>query len=137
MVAVIAFVMLWSALLTYRWPEDDWPRWFTTVVALMTALVYVGGPFGCYAVARVLRPHPPSTGTSRRLRHMLSALCTAYGLALLTAYLTSAERGVPLNTFGVFWLYVLLVPVLAPATVFWGLAQAMTRRRPVQAPSLT
>jgi hypothetical protein len=59
---------------------------------------------------------------------MLAALCTAYGLALLTVFVTNAERGVPLYTFGAFWLYVLLVPILAPVTLVWGLVAALRTR---------
>ncbi len=129
-VATAAFAAAWALLLLYRWPTGDagWPGWFLGVVGLMTLLLYVGGPFGCYAVARILRPHPAGTGASRQVRHMLAAMCTAYGLALLTVSVTNAERGVPLYTFGALWTYVLLVPAVAPATVIWGLIAAITVR---------
>lgn len=127
--ATVAFALLWLLLLLYRWPagEADFPAWYNVVVALLTVIVFLGGPFGCYATARVLRPQPEVVSTSRRQRHMLAALCTAYGLALLSMVVTPLERGVPLYSFGTFWLYLLFVLPLTPVTLAWGVASAIAR----------
>ena len=129
LLATASFALLWVLLLLYRWPanEADFPAWFNVIVVLMTAAVFLGGPFGCYATARVLRPQPEVVSTSRRQRHMLAALCTAYGLALLSAVVTPWERGVPLYSFGTFWLYLLCVLPLTPLTLAWGVASAVAR----------
>ena len=127
--AAAAFALLWALLLLYRWPADDadLPGWFNLTTGLMTFAVFLGGPFGCYATARVLRPEPATVSLSDQLRHMLSALTTAYGVALLTVFAPEG-RGVPLYTFGTLWLYLLLVLPLAPVTLAWGVASAIGRR---------
>ena len=128
-IATAAFTLLWALLLLYRWPADDadFPRWFLPVTGVMTFAVFVGGPFGCYATARVLRPELTTEDLSDQLRHMISALTTAYGVALLTVFAPEG-RGVPLYTFGTLWLYLLLVLPLTPVTLAWGLVSASARR---------
>ena len=128
-VTTAAFTLLWALLLMYRWPANDadFPSWFLPVTGVMTFAVFLGGPFGCYATARVLRPEPTTVDLSDQQRHMLSALTTAYGMALLTVFAPEG-RGVPLYTFGTLWLYLLLVLPLTPVTLAWGLASAIARR---------
>lgn len=128
-IATAAFTLLWALLLLYRWPADDadFPRWFLPVTGVMTFAVFLGGPFGCYATARVLRPELTTEDLSDQLRHMISALTTAYGVALLTVFAPEG-RGVPLYTFGTLWLYLLLVLPLTPVTLAWGLVSVSARR---------
>lgn len=101
---------------------------FRVLYYLVTLAVFFVGPPAFYAAARVLRPHPPGTGTERMARHWCAAIATAYGVALLT-WIGGAqlERGFPLSGYGAGWFYILVASTLGPVTVVWGLVAAALR----------
>jgi len=126
-----AMILAWAGTLAYRWPQDDAdfaPSAIVLMGALTAAAVFLG-PFAAYAAARVLRPHVRQDNAERQARHALAAVATAYGLAMLTMLANNFERGLPLTSFGGFYLYLLCAPTLGPLTVVWGVIAAASRLR--------
>lgn len=102
----------------------------TVANALVSTLGLLLLPPAAHALARIIRPHPEHTSTSRRARHWASAVAAGYGLGAVL-WLSDLERGAAAFSGYTAWLYVLAAASLGPTTILWGTIEAAARpRRP-------